>query len=74
MTIAGAVIAVGIAVAASPLMPIGPARSAEPSPGVEVNLAILGAGFVLIAAAPLLVVLPAALRDAGRGRGANRAV
>ena len=70
VTIAGAVIAVGIAVAASPLMPIGPARSAEPSPGVEVNLAILGAGFVLIAAAPLLVVLPAALRAAGRGRGA----
>jgi putative ABC transport system permease protein len=70
VTIAGAVIAVGIAVAASPLMPIGPARSAEPSPGVEVNLAILGAGFALIAAAPLLVVLPAALRAASRGRGA----
>jgi hypothetical protein len=50
-------------------MPIGPARSAEPAPGVEVNLAILGAGFVLIAAAPLLVVLPAALRAAGRARG-----
>jgi hypothetical protein len=70
VTIAGAVIAVGIAVAASPLMPIGPARSAEPSPGVEVNLVILGAGFVLIAAAPLLVVLPAALRTAGRAQGA----
>ncbi|HYB86123.1 MAG TPA: FtsX-like permease family protein, partial [Streptosporangiaceae bacterium] len=70
VTFVGAVIAVGIAVAASPLMPIGPARSAEPSPGVEVNLAILGAGFALIAAAPLLVVLPAALRAASRGRGA----
>ncbi len=70
MTVAGAVIAVGIAVAASPLMPIGPARSAEPRPGVEVNLAILGAGFVMIAAAPLLVVLPAALRAASRARGA----
>jgi len=70
VTIAGAVIAAGIAVAASPLMPIGPARSAEPSPGVEVNLAILGAGFALIAAAPLLMVLPAALRAASRGRGA----
>jgi hypothetical protein len=70
VTIAGAVIAVGIAVAASPLMPIGPARSAEPSPGVEVNLAILSAGFVLIAVAPLLVVLPAALRAANRAQGA----
>jgi hypothetical protein len=69
VTISGATVAVGIAVAASPLMPIGPARSAEPGPGVEVNLAILGAGFALIAAAPLLVVLPAALRAAGRARG-----
>ncbi len=51
-------------------MPIGPARAAEPSPGVEVNLAILGAGFALIAVVPLLVVLPAALRAAGRAQGA----
>jgi len=70
VTAAGAAIAVAIAIAASPLMPIGPARSAEPDPGVDVNLAILGAGFVLIAAVPLLVVLPAALRAAGRARGA----
>ena len=70
VTTVGAVLAVGTAIAASPLMPIGPARSAEPSPGVELNLAILGAGFVMIAAAPLLVVLPAALRAASRARGA----
>jgi hypothetical protein len=70
VTIMGGAVAVGIAIAASPLMPIGPGRSAEPSPGVEVNLAILGAGFVLIAAAPLLVVLPAALRAVGRAQGA----
>jgi hypothetical protein len=70
VTTAGAVIAVGIAITASPLMPIGPARSAEPGPGVEVNLAILGAGFVLIAVMPLLMVLPAALRAAGRAQGA----
>ena len=48
-------------------MPIGPARFAEPSPGAEVNLAILGAGFTLIAIAPLLAVTPAAVRAAGRG-------
>ena len=54
------------------MMPIGPARAAEPSPGVEVNLAILSAGFILIAVAPLLVVLPGALRlrAAGRAQGA----
>ena len=32
VTLAGAVIAVGVAIAASPLMPIGPARLAEPQP------------------------------------------
>jgi hypothetical protein len=70
VTAAGAVLAVGIAVAASPLMPIGPARLAEPSPGVEINLAILGAGFTAIAVLPLLVVVPAAVRAAARAQGA----
>src|SRR6266498_4421529 len=58
VTIMGAAAAVGVALAASPLMPIGPARAAEPSPGIEVNLAILGAGFAVIAAAPLVAVAP----------------
>lgn len=69
VTAAGAVIAVGLAVAASPVMPIGPARLAEPSPGFEVNLAILAAGFAAIAAAPLILVAPAAWRAAGRAGG-----
>jgi hypothetical protein len=51
VTTAGAAIAVGVAIAASPLMPIGPARFAEPDPGVEINLAVLGAGFVVRIAA-----------------------
>jgi hypothetical protein len=67
VTTAGAAVAVAVAVAASPLMPIGPARFAEPSPGAEANLAILGAGFSLIAIAPLLAVTPAAVRAAARG-------
>src|SRR5215470_5891383 len=66
VTTAGALLAVSIAVAASALMPIGPARLAEPSPGVEINLAILGAGFAVIAGVPLLVMVPAALRAANR--------
>src|SRR5256884_4591963 len=69
ITTAGAAAAVGVAIAASPLMPIGPARAAEPSPGIEVNLAILGAGFAVIAAAPLLMVAPAAVRAAARAQG-----
>src|SRR5690242_2799572 len=70
VTITGAAAAVGAAIAASPLMPVGPARAAEPSPGIEVNLAILGAGFAVIAAVPLLMVAPAAVRAAAGAQGA----
>ena len=66
VTAAGAVLAVVIAIAASPLMPIGPARLAEPHPGVEVNLAVLGAGLVLIAGLPLLLLAAVIWRDAAR--------
>ena len=69
-TITSAAVAVGVAIAASPFMPIGPARFAEPSPGIEVNLAVLGTGFVVIAVVPLLVLVPAALRAAARAQGA----
>jgi ABC-type antimicrobial peptide transport system permease subunit len=69
VTVAGAVVAVAVAIAASPLMPIGPARLAEPAPGIEVNLAILGVGLVAIAALPLAVLVPEAWRAAGRARG-----
>ena len=68
VTVAGAAIAVAVAIAASPLMPIGPARLAEPSPGVEVNVAVLGAGFACIALLPVLLVAPAAWRAAGRSQ------
>ena len=69
VTLAGAVLAVAVAVATSPLMPIGPARLAEPAPGIEVNLAVLGAGLAGIAVLPLAVLGPAAWRAAGRARG-----
>ena len=69
VTVTGALVAVAVAVAASPLMPIGPARLAEPSPGIEVNLAILGAGFAVIALLPLAVLVPAAWRAARQAHG-----
>src|SRR5271166_2267162 len=69
VTLAGAVVAVGVAVAASPLMPIGPARLAEPQPGVEANLAVLGVGLAAVAVLPLAVLVPAAWRAARRARG-----
>jgi ABC-type lipoprotein release transport system permease subunit len=52
VALAGGVLAVVGAVLASPLMPIGPARLAEPHRGVEVNVAVLGLG-----ALALLVLL-----------------
>jgi hypothetical protein len=70
---AGGCVAVTIAVAASPLMPIGPARLAEPDPGVQVNLVILGIGLVAVATLPVLVTAPVAWRAAAtasrRGTG-----
>lgn len=61
---AGAVIAVAVAVAASPLMPIGPARLAEPDPGVSANTAVLAAGFAAIVALLLARVAWPAWRQA----------
>jgi MacB-like periplasmic core domain/FtsX-like permease family len=69
VTVGGGVLGVGLAIAASPLMPIGPARLAEPSPGVEVNLAVLGAGLAVTAVLPVLLVLPAAWRAARAASG-----
>ena len=70
VTLAGGVLAVAVAIAASPLMPIGAARFAEPSPGIDVSLTILGTGFLAIAVAPLLVLIPGAVRVAARAPGA----
>jgi len=42
---AGAALACGVAIAASPLMPIGPARLAEPDPGLSVDVPVLTVGF-----------------------------
>ena len=69
VTVAGAVVAVAVAVAASPLMPVGLARLAEPHPGIEVNIAVLVAGLAAIAVLPLAVLAPAARRAAGRAPG-----
>src|ERR1700733_2805290 len=68
VTVTGAAIAVAVAGAASPLMPVGPARTAEPRPGVEVNVAILAASFAVIAIVPLALLVPSAWRAATRTR------
>ena len=67
VTLSGGLLGIGIAVATSPLMPIGLARLAEPGPGVEVNLAVLGAAAGRHRAAPMLLVLPSIWRAAAPG-------
>jgi hypothetical protein len=67
VTVAGGILAGATAVAASPLMPVGPARLAEPRPGVALTPAILGPGVALLVALPLALLAPVAWRVAGRG-------
>ena len=57
VTVVGAILAVVIAVAASPLMPIGPARVAETATGVDIDGLVLGIGLVAI---PMLLMAYAA--------------
>lgn len=57
--VVGGALAVLLAVAISPLTPIGLARVAEPSPGFALNWAVLGLGFLAVAAGcPVLGALP----------------
>jgi ABC-type antimicrobial peptide transport system permease subunit len=65
----GALLAVAVAVAGSPLMPIGPARLADPSPGVSADPLVLGVGFAAIALLPVVILAPAAWRAAARAAG-----
>ena len=69
---AGAVLACGVAIAASPLMPIGPARLAEPDPGVSVDVPVLTVGFIGIVILLLARVAWPAWRLASARRAAER--
>ncbi|HWW55186.1 MAG TPA: FtsX-like permease family protein, partial [Acidimicrobiales bacterium] len=60
IALGGGLIAVVAAVLASPLGPTGPARSAEPHPGVAVNVAVLGMGLALMLALVLAQVIVSA--------------
>jgi ABC-type lipoprotein release transport system permease subunit len=60
----GGALAVVLAVVASPLTPIGVARSAEPEPGIDLAWAILGGGFVVTVFVVLLLAVWPAWRNA----------
>ena len=69
----GGVAAVGgavMAVAVSPLTPIGLARAAEPDPGVAVDWAVVGSGLAIVAVAVTLAGVAGATWAARRGRRA----
>ena len=81
VAVVGALVAVALAAAASPLMPIGPARIAEPHPGFSVNWAILGLGALAVVgllvaraawAAWRLASAPAGVQGTLDVRGAER--
>jgi ABC-type lipoprotein release transport system permease subunit len=53
--ITGSFLACVVTVAASPLLPIGPARLAEPHPGIALDWQVIGVGFAAIVALTLAV-------------------
>jgi hypothetical protein len=61
---AGAMGAVALAIALSPLTPIGLARRAEPHPGLSVNTAMLAIGVAFIVVLLVVWAAPAAARSA----------
>ncbi len=65
--LAGGILAVAAAVAASPLMPVGLARQAEISPGISADPLVLTAGFLTIVMLTAAVAAPAAWRVSRRG-------
>lgn len=67
---AGAVVAVVITASTSALMPIGPARVAEPHPGAAVNWAVLGLGALAIVVLLVVRVAWAAWRLGAPGASA----
>jgi hypothetical protein len=63
-----AVVALVIAAASSVVMPLGTAHLAEPHVGFALNVGWLGAGFVAIVAATLVVAMPSIWRRGHAGR------
>ncbi len=56
MAAVGALVAFVLAVLASPIMPLGAARVAEPSPGIDVDGVVLGIGLLCIVVALIAAV------------------
>jgi putative ABC transport system permease protein len=77
ISVAAAVIAIGFAIAASPLLPVGLARIAEPHPGVSIDALVLLVGAIATVVLVGLLSVPSVAREAGtaerrRDRAATR--
>jgi ABC-type lipoprotein release transport system permease subunit len=68
IALAGSLLAVLVASAASPFFPIGVARRAEPQPGIRIDGLALGAGFVVVALVVYAVAVLAATRSTRVGQ------
>jgi len=72
VAVAGAALSVPLAIALSPLMPIGLARIAEPDPGIAVDPLVVGLGAVGICFAVLGALTPSMLAMSSSRRGSFR--
>ena len=63
IAVGGALLAVGGAIAASPLLPFGVARRADPDPGLHADWSVLAPGALAVVAVVLAIAVVAALRS-----------
>ena len=62
----GSLVAAGVAVSLSPLMPIGPVRPVFPDPGVEADWAVLGLGVAALVIVLGVIAILLVVRETGR--------
>jgi hypothetical protein len=67
VAVAGSLLAAGLAIVASPLMPIGPSRIAELHPGISVDWVVLGFGMLAVVLVITGLVIWPAWRMTARG-------
>ena len=67
----GALLAVAVAVAFSPLAPLGPAGQVDPRPGVTFDWTVLAAGFLALAVGLAALTVVFAARQVARGPGSQ---
>jgi hypothetical protein len=61
--VVGSVLAFAVAVGLSPLAPLGPVRRVDPTPGIDVDWAVLGLGMLVLIVALGFVAVVGAIRE-----------